>query len=367
LISCIDVILGVRQCEKVLSPSNVSKEKWEGMGWKKRAKTPLGRARGGRTKSKSSTGKSKVSPVRSIATKLKTGSAQKVARKALARKGNSDLVGSKPYGKTVGKQRFASGKREPTKRQNAAEPTLDNPKIRSKRASDQARLESEDAASGQEWKLTVRRNQKVDILQPTQTTDNAKRVDAIEDKVSNYEVDLAKIENSYDPTDLLYKDITSLISECRRLHDDHERFRNETERYQRANDELSESNRIMRKRIETLNRAVKEYSEKYLTQYRECRTEINRMEELIDHLNGRLKIYEGRRLTLTNDELFYIGDALTYRLAEVKQTVGRSAIDSNDYRRRKFIITMSEELRRKVNILLELANSNGSKTVSLHG
>ena len=63
------------------------------------------------------------------------------------------------------------------------------------------------------------------------------------------QVDLDLIENYYDPTNLLYRDVTSLIAECRRLHNDNESYRNEKERYQKANEDWLQSNRIINKRI----------------------------------------------------------------------------------------------------------------------
>lgn len=185
------------------------------------------------------------------------------------------------------------------------------------------------------------------------------------------QVDLDRIENSYDPTNLLYKDVTSLIAECRRLRNDNEGYRNETERYQKANEDWLQSNRTMNKKIETLIRELKEENEKRLKQYHEYEAQINSLEGSVNYLRNKLEEYErggNFRLTrLTSEELLCIEQALEFRLTAAKREVDKYSIDSTDYRRCNSIIETSEKSLTKVHNLLELANSTKRKAVTLKG
>jgi chromosome segregation ATPase len=189
--------------------------------------------------------------------------------------------------------------------------------------------------------------------------------------VNGSQVDLDRIENSYEPTNLLYKDVTSLIAECRRLRNDNESYRNQTERYQKANEDWLQSNRTMNKRIETLTRELKEENENRLKQRHEYKAQIDSLEDSVKYLRDKLEEYERggnfRLTTLTSDELFYIEQALEFRLTAAKHEVDRYPIDSSDCRRCNFIIEICERSLAKVHNLLELANSTKHKAVTLKG
>jgi hypothetical protein len=70
---------------------------------------------------------------------------------------------------------------------------------------------------------------------------------------------------------------------------------------------------------------------------------------------------------LTSDELFYIGQALEFRIATSKQEVGNYSIGSSDYTRCIFIVEICERSLIKVHNLLDLANSTKNKAVTLKG
>jgi hypothetical protein len=146
---------------------------------KKPTKTKTGRSRSRTDKSKSTKSKTKRPAVRTIVIKRKASSAQKVARKARDGKVNKVIVRRRSSGKTGLKRRSADGNQIRANRQDIAEPTVNDPEIRSRTTIRQRQIESPEAASGRNWKLTTKRKKIVDIFHPTHTTYYTTRDDAM--------------------------------------------------------------------------------------------------------------------------------------------------------------------------------------------